>query len=251
MKKHLPIVPVITFGAAMAVGCSRDAEPAAPTQVAADETLAADEAPAAAGEPTAAAPPPERQICGPQSPRDLSVAEGTNLAQVPAGETPHLCNVHFHVPFEHAGFTSVPAVADAGGDPVCQSVEVGDQVEFHWVYTSCEPKDELVKGLDNCVCDRDDMVLRVHAQAYVVGDTGVAPDQPEGDLVRYAGSTTGPAYDAQTCSPARVNWVVDREVEVLGKDALGAWCQTNPWIGEDQPHEARALVTDPTQLSPI
>lgn len=203
--------------------------------------------PSAEPAPKAAA---DGSTCGPQSPRDISMTAGENLAPVPAGDAPNLCNVHFHDPFEHAGFDAVPPVTGAPGDPVCESVEVGDRLEFHWVYTSCPVSSPPVEGLANCVCDNDDMVLRVYAQAYVVGEGGQAPARPSGDLVSYAGSTTGPSYDNQTCSPARVRWEVNPRVEVLDKAALDSWCKTNPWIGEDHPHESRELVTNPAWLSP-
>ncbi|MGD2115766.1 MAG: delta-class carbonic anhydrase [Acidobacteriota bacterium] len=195
------------------------------------------------------APAEEAAACGPQSPRDITQTAGTNPLPVPDGDTPNLCNVHFHEPFEHAGFAEIPEVEAAAGDPVCQSVEVGDEVEFHWVYTNCDLPETPVQGLDNCVCERDDMVLRVYAQAYVVGAAGVAPSQPESSLVSYTGSTTGPSYDNATCSPARVNWEVAETVEVAGLKELGAWCEENPWPGEDHPHGSRELVTDPAWLS--
>ena len=238
MKSKRLIVPVITVLVGVAAACSPGATPAAP-------------APAAADDSTSVAPAPEKAICGPQSPRDISSTAGTNPGAVPAGETPHLCNVHFHEPFEHSGFTSVPEVSGNPGAPACKLVEVGDQIEFHWVYTNCEPNPTPVKGLDNCVCDRDDLVLRVYAQAYVVGGTGEAPTQPQGELVTYTGSTTGPSYDDQTCSPARVNWEVAPAAEVVAKNELSAWCQNNPWIDEDRPHESRDLVTAPAELSPM
>ena len=234
MMRHriLPLLSIVCLLALGGLGCRAESEPAA------DET-------------STEAAVPEPAECGPQSPRDISRPEGTNSVPVPDGETPNLCNVHFHEPIEHAGFSETPEVEAAPGDPVCESVETGDEVEFHWVYTNCELAETPEEGLDNCVCDRDDLVLRVYAQAYVVGAEGVAPSQPESDLVGYAGSTTGPSYDDETCSPARVNWEVAQDVEVVGKEALGAWCDDNPWIDENRPHESRALVTDPAWLSPI
>lgn len=209
--------------------------------------------PASGEEQVSSAPTEEAApVCGPQSPRDITRTAGTNTVPVPDGPTPHLCNVHFHEPVEHAGIGELPSVAEAaGGEPVCESVEVGDRVEFHWVHTNCEPGDEVVQGLDNCVCNREDLVLRVYAQAYVVGEDGVAPEQPEGDLSTYAGSTTGPNYDNETCSPAKVNWEVARAAEVLARDELATWCESNPWPGEDHPHEARELVTREDWLSEI
>lgn len=194
---------------------------------------------------------PEEIVCGPQSPRDISVAGGTNTVPVPQGETPNLCNVHFHKPFEHAGLRWTGDAPEPSGEAVCESVDYGDRVELHWVYTNCELPEPPRPGLENCVCDRDDMVLRVYARGYVVSDEGTGPEQPTEGLVRYLGSTTGPSYDNQVCSPARVNWAVDPEVGALRKEALANWCETNPWEGEDHPHGSRPLVTREDWLSPF
>jgi hypothetical protein len=238
MNKLSLVTTIALAGSLATLGCGAES---APSAAAAEATSRADPAPEQPGEPA--------PVCGPQSPRDISAPAGANTVAVPAGPTPHLCNVHFHDPFEHSGFAAVPQVTGEPGESVCKSVDVGDRVEFHWVYTNCEPRSQPVQGLANCVCDRDDLTLRVFAQAYVVDAGGAAPGQPTGELVRYAGSTTGPSYDNDTCSPARVNWEVAPGVERLSKGALASWCADNPWLGEDHPHQARQLVTDPAWLS--
>jgi hypothetical protein len=189
--------------------------------------------------------------CGPQAPRDISVAGGTNPIQVPDGETPNLCNVHFHEPLEHAGFAPLPPLSGEAGAPVCHEVENGDKVEFHWVYTNCIPPVPPVQGLDNCVCDRRDMVLRVYAQGYLVTDSGGDVAEPANGLVRYPGSTTGTSFNSDKCSPAKVNWAVSPAILPLSKSALAAWCETNPWPNEDHPHGSRDLVTAPEWLAPF
>ncbi len=207
--------------------------------------------PAGKGLASADEQPPEDKACGPQAPRDITVAGGANTLPVPRGETPNLCNVHFHEPFEHAGFR-LPGEAEApSGEEVCKSVNNGDQIEFHWVYTNCDLPTPARPGLENCVCDREDMVLRVFAQGYVVGETGGEVTQPSGQLVQYAGSTTGSSYDDKTCSPARVNWEVNRQALPLSKASLKTWCSSNPWAGEDHPHKSRAPVTNEAWLAPF
>ncbi len=195
--------------------------------------------------------PAETEVCGPQSPRDISLAGGSNPVAVPGGETPHLCNVHFHEPFEHQGFASVPAASASPGEPVCGSADNGDDVEFHWVYTNCTLPTPAVKGLANCVCDRSDMVLRVFAQTYRVDASGEPPTQPSEDLIRYAGSTTGASYDDKICSMAKVNWEVAAYTRKLDKAALGHWCESNEWIDEHHPHGSRAIVRSEQWLSPF
>jgi hypothetical protein len=157
--------------------------------------------------------------------------------------------VHFHKPLEHAGFAPLQLPKGEAGAPVCHEVENGDKVEFHWVYTSCTPPTPSIEGLANCTCEG--MVLRVYAQAYLVTDSGGDVAQPTGSLVHYAGSTTGTSFDNENCSPAKVNWSVNREILPLRKSALAAWCDTNPWPHEDHPHHSRDLVTAPKWLAPF
>lgn len=190
----------------------------------------------------------ESAACGPQSPRDISVAGGKNELPVPGGETPNLCNIHFHRPFEHAGFV-MPAGVEPTEAAVCHDVKNGDKIEAHWVYTSCPLPAEPKHGLANCVCDRPDMVLRVIAGVYIVNDEGGEFTQPTENLAKFAGSTTGTKYTNEVCSPARVNWEVSREVTYLKRDALGAFCSDNPY-NEDHPHGVRELVVREDWLSP-
>lgn len=203
--------------------------------------------------------------CGPQSPRDLAVAGGTNRLPVPGDGTrpPRLCNVHFHRPAEHTGIGACPAVEEAAAIGVCAGggavpVRPGEEIEFHWVYTSCPPPPERQPGLANCVCDEP--VLMVIGQKYVVsGQAGegvaTALDEPEADLAHYGGSTTGPDFssgapgDPKKCSPARVQWRVARQCRALALSALGAWCGSNEW-GEDHAEGARPVITREDWLSP-
>jgi hypothetical protein len=203
--------------------------------------------------------------CGPQSPRDLAVAGGTNELPVPGDGTrpPRLCNVHFHRPAEHTGIGACPAVEDAAAIGVCAGggavpVRPGEEIEFHWVYTSCPRPAEPRPGLGNCVCDEP--VLMVFGQKYVVsGEAAAGVDtaltEPAADLARYGGSTTGPSYgsgrpdDPKECSPARVQWAVARQCRALALSTLGTWCGTNDWR-EDHAHGARPVIAREDWLSP-
>lgn len=205
--------------------------------------------------------------CGPQSPRDIGRAGGTNELRVPGDGTtpPRLCNVHFHQPEEHAGIGACPAAASEQAIGVCagdgtEPVRPGDEIEVHWVYTNCPEPAERQPGLGNCVCDGPpEMELMVFAQKYAIsaGDAGADQElrEPDADLARYGGSTTGPSYssgaadDPRPCSPARVQWAVARQCRALTLSALGAWCASNEW-DEDHAHGVREVITRQDWLSP-
>ncbi|HUO86325.1 MAG TPA: delta-class carbonic anhydrase, partial [Thermoanaerobaculia bacterium] len=206
--------------------------------------------------------------CGPQAPRDIGRAGGTNPLPVPGdgSRPPRLCNVHFHRPAEHAGIGACPAVraepasfacAAGGGEPV----RPGDEIEVHWVYTSCPATAERRGGLADCVCEGPaEMELMVFGQEYAMttdGDGGAERElrEPSGDLARYAGSTTGPGWsdgsagDPRPCSPARVEWAVARQCRALTLSALDAWCATNEW-NEDHAHGVRQVIDREDWLAP-
>ncbi len=122
--------------------------------------------------------------------------------------------------------------------------------EFHWVHTNCEPHNEVKPGLENCVCDRDDLTLRVITQAYVVGGAGVDLAMPSGQMVKYVGSTTGPSYSDEVCSLAKVNWEVNRTVETLSRDSLAGFCADNKW-SESKAHGIREVVQRTDWLAPF
>jgi hypothetical protein len=217
-----------------------------------------------AGEEVAATSVPAGP-CGPQSPRDLALAGGVNEIPVPGDGTrpPRLCNVHFHRPAEHTGIAACPRVEEPPSVGVCGGhgeppVRPGDEVEVHWVYTSCPPPPERRPGLDNCTCEAP--VLMVIGQEYVVAPDGTAGadgalDEPAAGLARYGGSTTGPGFsggkpgDDRPCSPARVQWAMARQCRELAVAALGAWCAGNEW-GEDHAHGIRPVIGREDWLSP-
>ena len=189
-------------------------------------------------------------VCGPQAPRNIARAGGNNTVAIPDGETPNLCNVHFHRPFEHAGWASMPEASPPNGSPVCKDVTIGDKIEFHWVYTNCNLPATPKAGLANCVCDRDDLVLRVFAKGYLVDENGGSLSQPTTDFVKYTGSTTGPSYSNETCSLAKVNWQVHPHVTKLKRDSIAEFCSSNQW-SEDHAHDIRVLVEREDWLSPF
>ena len=71
-----------------------------------------------------------------------------------------------------------------------------------------------------------------------------------GSPIEFLGSTTGPKYTAQSCSPLQVSWSVRPQCAKLDINSLGKWCEGNVF-DEDHAHGVRKLVTDKRLLSPI
>lgn len=144
------------------------------------------------------------QNYGPQTPRDISSADGSNSSAfplAPAANKMNLCNVHFHMHAEHKGpgFSKVagegggflcndaPAAAPAatgkghgehaadshaatgGAHAGCEGVKAGDTIEVHWVFSTCNIQPG--KGLGACssaACANP--TLRVESQVFLVSD---------------------------------------------------------------------------------
>ncbi|MDX1997740.1 MAG: delta-class carbonic anhydrase [Thermoanaerobaculia bacterium] len=232
---------------------------------------------------------------GPQTPRDIDDSAGTNTVLFPAAPPfaqLNLCNIHFHRPAEHkakafswpaadsddvrGGFRcNVPKsdaaeeTAELAGRSYCRDLQVGDTVEVHWVYTSCDVQPG--PGLGSCFSSAcTNPSLRVEAQVFsLVADpraldfaafdyAGPGPGRPQarslptgpGVPVQFGGSTTGPSFDDRTCSPFQVTWRVRPECARLNIASLGRWCQDNVF-DEDHAHGVRKLVTHLDLLAPI
>lgn len=113
-------------------------------------------------------------------------------------------------------------------EEVCKGLKPGDTIEVHWVHSSCALKPG--EGLGACLsesCANPD--LRVETQVFtVVNDPAAlkfndfsydgnvvngfhqAKSLPNmtGAPVEFTGSTTGPKYTEQQCSPLQVSWSV-------------------------------------------
>ncbi len=153
---------------------------------------------------------------------------------------------------------------------VCNGIKPGDTVEMHWVYSTCAIKPG--EGLSSCLSDKCvNPDLRVETQVFtVVNDPAAlkfsdfsydgnvvdglhqAKSLPRetGAAVEFAGSTTGPKYSEQQCSPMHVSWSVRPQCAKLDIASLGAWCEANVFA-EDHAHGSRKLVTNPKLLSEI
>ena len=154
------------------------------------------------------------------------------------------------------------------GNPMCKWLHPGDTIEVHWVHSSCDVTPG--KGLGSCLsekCANPD--LRVETQVFTLVNDSAAMNFNDlsydgnmtmgrhqakglpyktGTPVEFLGSTTGPSYSEQTCSPMQVTWSVRPECAKLDINSLGQWCESNVFK-EDHAHGVRKLVTNPKLLS--
>ncbi len=208
----------------------------------------------------------------------------------PSYKDMNLCNIHFHNNAEHkskdfsilagdginTGYQcniskklSPTELTSVKGD-ICHGLKPGDTIEVHWVYSSCDIKPG--KGLGACLsenCSNPD--LRVESQVFTLVNDPQALNfnnfSYEGDIINnhpqahslpkktgkpieFLGSTTGPAYSEQVCSPLQVSWSVRPSCAKLDINSLGEWCEHNVFE-EDHAHGVRKLVVNKTLLSEI
>ncbi len=203
----------------------------------------------------------------------------------------NLCDIHTHTNAEHKGpgFSVFVGGGEHGGfkcnetdqlteaelkDPgelAYHGVKPGDTIEVHWVYTSCEAGPG--PGLGSCLTDScANPQLRVEAQVFLVVNDPQALDFTDfayegnkvdglyqakalptgtGEPVRFAGSTTGPSYTQEVCSPLQVTWSVRPQCAKLDINSLNRWAANGNIFKEDHSHGVRQLVTAPELLAPI
>jgi hypothetical protein len=156
---------------------------------------------------------------GPQTPRDITSAVGTNarvFALAPPATRMNLCNIHTHTNAEHKGpgFSVFAGDGEHGGykcnesaslsdaelkDPAdghgaFHGIKPGNTIEVHWVYTSCDVKPG--KGLGSCLSEAcANPELRVEAQVFLVVNDPAALDFSRFD---YAGHVVDGFYQAQS-----------------------------------------------------
>ena len=153
---------------------------------------------------------------------------------------------------------------------ICKGIKPGDTIEVHWVYSSCDVKPG--PGLGTCLsesCANPD--LRAETQVFTVvndpsalnfndfsyaGHTVNGYHQTKslptntGKPVEFMGSTTGPNYSDQKCSPLLVSWSVRPLCAKVDINSLGEWCKNNVFE-EDKADGVRKLVVNPKLLSKI
>jgi len=160
-------------------------------------------------------------------------------------------------------------LAAPSGD-ICKGLQPGDTIEVHWVHTSCDVNPG--PGLGSCLSDAcANPDLRVETQVFTLVNDSDALDFDDlsydgnqvngfhqaksiptdmGLPVEFMGSTTGPSYNEQACSPLQVTWSVRPQCAKLDINTIGKWCESNVFE-EDHAHAVRALVTDERLLAPI
>ncbi len=159
-------------------------------------------------------------------------------------------------------------------EKICDSehgdLQPGDTIEVHWVHTSCDVKPG--PSLGSCVSDAcANPDLRVETQVFTLvndksamnfkdlaydGHMANGLHQPKalptstGKPVEFTGSTTGPKYSEEACSPYQVTWSVRPKCAKVDINSVGEWCKGNVFK-EDHAHGVRKLVTNPKLLSNI
>jgi hypothetical protein len=222
---------------------------------------------------------------GPQAPRDVTMARGSNritFAKAPPAGEMHLCDIHFHKFAEHraSGFLEqagegnhrgyvcngrAPQAGHEAAGEGCQGISIGDTIEVHWVFTTCDVAP--APTLDSCFTDTcQNPQLRVEARVFYLTDDAAAAEfgkfagdssgrvsLPQAErAVEYLGATTGDKYNDGTCSPFQVTWNVSSVCRALELQSINAWCgKDKNAFKEDHAHGVRQLVTAPELLAPI
>ncbi len=224
---------------------------------------------------------PTCENAGPQSPRDIHLVDGINpvmFSEAPPLSEMNLCDIHFHRFAEHKaeGYSTLAGEGDhqgyicngttpgerpAASETGCKGIALGDTVEVHWAFTTCDV--EPGPGLGSCfsnVCSNPD--IRVVGRTFNLTDAADALDfasisnpaaliLPEAENeVEYRGSSTGSSFSNDSCSPFSINWMVGPQCQPLNIASLNAWCDENVF-DEDKAHTVRKLVTPLELLSKI
>lgn len=153
---------------------------------------------------------------------------------------------------------------------ICDGLKPGDTIEVHWVHTSCDVAPG--PGLGSCLSDScANPDLRVETQVFTLVNDSSALDFNDfsydgnrvnglhqaksldfntGAPVEFAGSTTGPKFTEQVCSPLQVSWSVRPHCAKLDINSVGKWCESNVF-DEGSAQGVRKLVVNPKLLSEI
>ncbi len=214
---------------------------------------------------------------------------GVKFNMAPPAKYLNLCNIHFHKNAEHkaAGF-SIPGgkgkfggwkcnetsslnareLSKSGVIKGCDNISPGDTIEVHWVHSSCDVVPG--KGLGSCLSPKcANPQLRVETKVFLLvnnsralnfQDFDVLPRRVDGYYqanypkteapVQFRGSTTGPSYTEEKCSPLQVSWSVQPTCAMLDINSVHRWCKSNKFL-EDHAHGVREIVRSPELLDQI
>ena len=180
---------------------------------------------------------------------------------------------------EHGGWkcnetdslTEAELTDPADGEGAFHGIKPGDTIEVHWVYSTCDVAPG--EGLESCLSDVcTNPQLRVEAQVFLVVNDPEALDFADftyagnvvgglhqtkglptgtGAPVVFAGSTTGPKYTMNKCSPLQVTWSVRPSCAKIDVNSLYKWAADGNIFKENHSHGVRQLVTAPELLAPM
>ncbi len=276
-------IKAVALGAALIIGgcASVNQEPATPPQPPATPVAAPVEADICMD----AGPQTPRDISS------VVGTNSVTFDVAPPAANMNLCNIHTHTNAEHKGpgYSMFVNATDRGGfacndtanltaaelapaPGAYEGVVPGETIEVHWVHTSCSDA-APGPGLGACVpASCENPTLRVEAQVFLVVNDENALDFTDfayagpqtsgmhrakslptgtGDPIQFLGSTTGPSYTSQTCSPAQVTWNVRPICAKVDINSLHRWAEDGNPFNESKSHGVRQLVRDPRLLSPI
>lgn len=195
--------------------------------------------------------------------KDFSIYAGEGDGH--GNETGYQCNISKKLSKAELAPTATPVCKSEHGE-----LKPGDTIEVHWVHSSCDVKPG--KGLGSCLSEScANPNLRVEAQVFTLVNDPKALDfnsmsydggmvngyhqaksipSNTGKPIQFSGSTTGPKYTEQTCSPLQVSWSVRPQCAKVDINSVAKWCAKNAFE-EDHAHGVRKLVTNPKLLSEI
>ncbi|WP_193185612.1 delta-class carbonic anhydrase [Nisaea sediminum] len=172
---------------------------------------------------------------------------------------------------ESSSLTAAELAAPTGDTSSFAKVKPGDTIEVHWVHTTCDAVP--AHGLGSCLpADCKNPQLRVEAQVFLVVNDPNALDFTSFDYhgkavgglhqakaipgdtgtpVVFRGSTTGPSYNQETCSPLEVTWSVRPNCAKVDINSIFRWAKNDKFFRETASHGVRQLVTKPELLSKI
>lgn len=138
----------------------------------------------------------------------------------------------------------------------CKDMHVGLTYEIHWPFSTAGSCTGLTDGLGGAFCTslapaaigvQGQVFMIVNDDAYDVEDLAHGMNMTMATTIaKYTGSTTGPSYNNEICSPyAPISWHVDTTCNLVSAKSFDAMCKTMKEYGmsaDTHPHGSRDLV---------